>query len=73
MFIEKGTLVKVTYCDNTTYTGRVYKTTIQLCKDDNDRPHALAFISQDKRYIKQEGEFGCVSLWVDKIKSLEIL
>ena len=25
-----------------------------------------------KRYIKQEGEFGCVSLWVDKIKSLEI-
>ena len=51
----------------------VYKTTIQLCKDDNDRPHALVFISQDKRYIKQEGEFGCVSLWVDKIKSLEIL
>jgi len=49
MFIEKGTLVKVTYCDNTTYTGRVYKTTIQLCKDDNDRPHALVFISQDKR------------------------
>ena len=73
MFIEIGTLVKVTYCDNTTYTGRVYKTTIQLCKDDNDRPHALVFISQDKRYIKQEGEFGCVSLWVDKIKSLEIL
>ena len=65
--------MKVTYCDNTTYMGRVYKTTIQLCKDDNDRPHALVFISQDKRYIKQEGEFGCVSLWVDKIKSLEIL
>ena len=73
MFIEKGTLVKVTYCDNTTYTERVYKITIQLCKDDNDRPHALVFISQDKRYIKQEGEFGCVSLGVDKIKSLEIL
>lgn len=62
MFIENGTLVKVTCCDNATYTGRVYKTTIQLCKYDNDRPHALVFISQDKRYIKQEGEFGCVSL-----------
>ena len=52
MFIEKGTLVKVTYCDNTTYTGRVYKTTIQLCKDDNDRR------SEERRVGKE-----CRSRW----------
>ena len=73
MFIENETLVKATYFDDTTYTGKVYKTAIQLCEDDNDKPHALVFISQDKRFIEQDGEFGCVSLWVDKIKSLEIL
>ncbi len=73
MFIENGTLVKVVYCDDTTYTGTIYKTTIQLCEDDDDRPHALVFISQDKRFTAQEGDFGCVELWVDKIKSLKLL
>lgn len=71
MFIENGTLVRAVCDDNTTYTGTVYKTTIQLCKDDNNRPHALVFISQDKRFIKQEGDFGCASLWVDKLKELK--
>lgn len=73
MFIENGTLVKAVYCDNTTYTGTIYKTTIQLCSDDNNRPHALVFISQDKRFVAQEGDFGCAALWVDKIQSLECL
>ena len=73
MFIESGTLVKAVNCDGATYTGTIYKTTIQLCSDDNNRPHALVFISQDKRFIAEEGDFGCVALWVDKIKSLELL
>lgn len=73
MFIENGTLVRLTYFDDKVYTGEVYRTTIQLCEDDNNKPHALVFISQDKRFIEQDGEFGCASLWVEKIKSLEIL
>jgi hypothetical protein len=33
----------------------------------------LLFLSQDKRYIEQDGEFGCASLWVEKIKKIEVL
>ena len=66
-------IIKATHDDGTTFTGKVYKIVIQPCKDDNNRPHAMIFISQDKRFIEQEGEFGCVSEWVDKLKSIEIL
>lgn len=73
MFIKENTLIKVTCDDKTTYTGNVYKIVIQLCQDDDNRPHALLFISQDKRYIEQDGEFGCATVWVDKVKSIELL
>lgn len=73
MLIEENMLVKVTHDDGTTYTGTVYKIVIQPCEDDNNRPHALIFISQDKRFIEQEGEFGCVSEWVDKLQAIEVL
>lgn len=73
MFIKENMLIKATCDDETTYTGNVYKIVIQLCQDDGNRPHALLFISQDKRYIEQDGEFGCASVWVDKIKTIEFL
>ncbi len=73
MFIEEGMLIKATHDDGKTFTGTVYKIVVQPCKDDNNRPHALIFISQDKRFIEQEGEFGCVSEWVEKLKSIEVL
>lgn len=73
MFIEEKMKIRATDCDNKTYTGSVYKIVIQPCEDDNRRPHSLLFISQDKNYIEQDGEFGCVSLWVDKLKSIEVL
>ncbi|WP_294753257.1 hypothetical protein [uncultured Ruminococcus sp.] len=65
--------IRVIDDDNKTYTGSVYRIVIQSCEDDNNRPHAVLFISQDKQYIEQEGEFGCASLWVDKLKSIEVL
>ena len=73
MFIEEGMLIKATHDDGKTFTGTVYKIVVQPCKDDNNRPHALIFISQDKRFIEQEGEFGCVSEWVDKLQSIQVL
>lgn len=73
MFIEEGMLIKATHDDGKTFTGTVYKIVVQPCKDDNNRPHALIFISQDKRFIEQEGEFGCVSEWVDKLQSIKVL
>ncbi len=72
MFIENGTLVKAVYYDDSVYTGTIYKTAVQFC-DDDKRPHALIFISQDKRYAAKEGDFGCAALWLDKINSLELL
>lgn len=66
-------LIKAICDDETTYTGKVYKIVIQICEDDDNRPHALLFISQDKKYIEQDGEFGCASLWVDKLKSIEVI
>ena len=59
--------------DNKSYTASVYKIVIQTCKNDNNRPHAILFISQDKKYIEQDGEFGCASLWIDKLKAIEVL
>lgn len=73
MFIKEKMKIRATDYDNKTYTGSVYRIVIQLCKDDNNRPHALLFVSQDKNYIKQDGDFGCASLWVDKLKSIEVL
>ena len=71
MFIEEGMHVKAIDEKGKSFTGDVYKIAVQSCKDDGGRPHALIFVSQDKRYIKDEGEFGCVSLWVDKLKSID--
>lgn len=59
--------------DNKTYTGFVYRIVIQPCEDDYNRPHALLFVSQNKDYIEQDGEFGCASPWVDKLKTIEVL
>lgn len=73
MFIEVGRSVKAVCNDGTTYTGKLYALVIQLCEDDKNRPHALAFISQDKRFIDTEGDFGQASVWVDKLKSLEVM
>ena len=73
MFIEEKMKIRVTDDYENSYTGSVYKIVIQSCEDDNNRPHAILFISQDKKYIEQEGEFGCASLWVDKLKSIEIV
>ena len=73
MFIEENMKIRAIDDNDKTYTGSVYRIVIQPCKDDNNRPHALLFISQDKKYIKQDGEFGCASLWVDRLKSVEIL
>ena len=73
MFITEGTLVRAVYDDDTVYTGTVYKIVIQTCKEDNNIPHAAVFISQDKRFIEQDGEFGCADIWVERIKSIEIL
>ncbi len=73
MFIEEKMKIRAIDDNDKTYTGSVYRIVIQPCKDDNNSPHALLFISQDKKYIKQDGEFGCASLWVDRLKSVEIL
>jgi len=73
MFFEENQLVKATDFNNQSYTGTIYKMAIQNCTDDNNNPHAIVFISQDKRFLDVEGDFGCVSLWVDKLKSLELL
>ena len=70
MFFEEKMNVCATDNNGKTYSGNVYKIVIQPDENDNNRPHALLFISQDKEYIKQEGEFGCAALWVNKIKSI---
>ena len=69
MFIKKGDHVTAVTNDGT-YTGTVFDLVVQNCEDDENRPHALIFISQDKTYIDKEGDFGCASLWVDKLISL---
>lgn len=71
MFIEEKMKVKVTNEDDSIYTGTVYKIVIQN-QNENDKPHALVFITQDKEYRKQEGDFGCIALWIDKVKKIEV-
>ena len=73
MFIEENAIIKAIDEKGRAYTGSVYKIVVQLCEEDNNKPHALLFLSQDKTFIEQEGDFGCVSLWVDKLKAIMIL
>lgn len=71
MFIEEKMKVKVTNEDDSIYTGTVYKIVIQNQNED-DKPHALVFITQDKEYRKQEGDFECIALWIEKVKKIEV-
>ena len=73
MFIEENMKVCAIDNDGKTYSGNIYKIVIQPDDEDGNRPHALLFISQDKENIEQNGEFGCAALWVDKLKSIDIL
>ena len=73
MFLEPGMFIKVTNTDDSVITGTIYRYTVQLCEDDNNRPHAAMFLTQDERFIEEEGSYGCVALWVEKIKQIEIL
>ena len=73
MFIEENMRVCAVVNNGSTYSGTVYKIVIQSCEDDDYRPHALLFISQDKSRIEQEGEFGCVSIYTDNLKRIDIL
>ncbi len=73
MFIEENMRVCAVVNNGSTYSGTVYKIVIQSCEDDDYRPHALVFISQDKDRIEQEGEFGCVALWTHNIKQITVL
>ena len=73
MFFEKGNKVTAIDNDGKSYTGNIFAIVIQNCDDDENRPHALLFISQDRRFIDKEGDFGCISLWVDKLSSLTLL
>lgn len=73
MFIEQNMNVRAITDDNITYEGNVYRIVVQPCEDDNDRPHALIFISQDKESNNQDTEYGCIALWVDKLKSISVI
>ena len=73
MFIEENMRVCAVVNNGSTYSGTVYKIVIQSCEDDDYRPHALLFISQEKNCMGQNEEFGCVALWVDKLKYIDIL
>lgn len=73
MFIEEKMKVCAVTNDDRTYSGFVYKIVIQPCEDDDYRPHALLFVSHEKDSAEQEGEFGCVALWVDKLKRIDVL
>ena len=71
--IEEGTLVHAVLGNGTAVTGTVSKIVLLPCEQDDNRLHTLLFITQDKRYIKQEGKIGLVSEWFDNLKSLEMI
>lgn len=73
MTVERGQLVRVKAIDGNTYTGTIYQIVIEQCEDDDNKPHAMIFISQDRRFINSEGEFGHVSLWLEAIESIRKL
>ena len=73
MFIDTNILVKITCKDNVSYTGTVYKIVLQPSADNFEKFYTLLFISQDKRFVGQEGEFGCASVWLNNIKHIDVL
>ena len=73
MFIENRMLIRATCCNDSTYTGTLYETTIQPDKQDDNKPHTVVFIDQDERYVGNEGEFGIIELLADDIRSIEVL
>lgn len=73
MTVERGQLVRVKAIDGNTYTGTIYQIVIEQCEDDDNKPHAMIHISQDRRFINSEGEFGHVSLWLEAIESIRKL
>ena len=71
--IEEGTLVHAVMGEGTAVTGTVSKIVLLSREDDDNRLHTLVFITQQRRYVKQEGKLGLVSEWFDQMQSLEML
>lgn len=72
MFVELGQYVKITTLKNETFVGFVTYITIQP-DDDGNNPHCLLFLDQDYGSDLNVEDFGCLSIWVDGIKKIEIL
>lgn len=73
MFIEENMTVRALTKDDKVFTGTVFKIVIQPCEKEDNKPYAVIFISQDKKYTDTEGEFGCAALSVNWLKSIESL
>ena len=70
MYICKGAKIRVLTDENRRFTGELKQT--ELWADENGIDIVL-FLSQDRKYIEQEGEFGHVALNGQCISSLYIL
>ena len=73
MFVTQGTLVRLTLKNDITYTGYVFSIVVQLCAEDNNKPHSVIFISQDNLFVEDEGEFDCASVFIENVQKIEIL
>lgn len=71
MFIKEKDKIKAVTKDGKTFSGDVYKIVIDN-NTENNEISTIIFISQDKCYIAQEGDFGCVTLDVKDITHIQI-
>lgn len=72
MFVKLGQCIKITTLKNETFVGFVTYIAIQP-DDDGNNPHCLLFLGQDYGSDLNTEDFGCLSIWIDSIKRIEIL
>lgn len=70
-FFNLGALVQIMLRNGNTYTGYIYS--IDLAVDENKslKPYCKISITQDYRFVKQEGKFDNVTIPLSKIQTLK--
>ena len=70
MYITKNRIIRVTTNKNEVFTGKIYTTELWI---DNKTKELDVVIFLSDTYIKDEDEYGCISLLGKSITSIEIL
>lgn len=72
-FFNLGTLVRITLRNGSTYTGYIYSIDLAVDESRSLKPYCKISITQDYRFVKQEGKFDSITISINKIQTIKVV